>query len=207
MLIVGLTGGIASGKSTIARALQGEPGIAVVDADRLAWKTYRPGTKVYERLVGRFGPKITRPDGTIDRKALGELVFHDAEARAFVNGVVHPAVISQLIELACSYEAQGIKVLVIEAALLLESEVIERDFFDYYVIVTVEPEEQIQRLMARDGISREEALRKISAQTPQYEKAERADFILESRGSVEETIARARELFARLRSRAEGANT
>jgi len=203
MLVVGLTGGIASGKSTIARALEGEPGIALIDADQLAWETYRPGTEVYNKLIERFGKGITRPDGTIDRKALGKMIFSDAEARAFVNRVVHPAVISKLAELARSHEAQGTKVLVVEAALLLESEEVERELFDYYVLVAVEPEEQIKRLMARDGISREEAIRKISAQAPQHEKAKRADFIIESTGSVEETVSHAKELFARLRRLAE----
>lgn len=204
MLIVGLTGGIASGKSTIARALKSEPGIAVIDADRIAWETYQPGTEVYEKLITHFGKKILNPDGTIDRGALGRLIFADPKEREFLNGVVHPAVMARLVELARAYEAQGVELLIIQAALLLESEDVRREFFDYYVLVAVEPEEQIRRLMARDGLSREEALKRISAQAPQSEKIARADFTIESSGSIEETIERARELFSRLLQRAEG---
>jgi len=203
MLIVGLTGGIASGKSTIARALKEEPGVAVIDADRLAWETYRPGTEVYEKLVEHFGEEILKPDGTIDRGALGARVFSDPKEREFVNRVVHPAVMARLRESARECEAQGIKLLIVEAALLLESEPVPRDFFDYYVLVAVEPEEQLRRLMARDGIGREEALRKIRSQAPQEEKLRRADFVLESSGSPEETIERARALFSQLLGRKE----
>jgi dephospho-CoA kinase len=202
MLIVGLTGGIASGKSTITRALAEEPGIAVVDADKIAWETYRPGTEVYKKLVERFGPKVVKPDGTIDRKALGAIVFHDPRAREFVNSVVHPAVTARLLEIAEEQRHRGTEVLVVEAALLLESPYVDRSFFDYYVVVAVDPEEQLRRLMARDGLSREEALRRIRAQTPQDKKLARADFVVWSRGSPEETIRQAKRLFHELRRQA-----
>lgn len=203
MLIVGLTGGIASGKSTITRALAEEPGIAVVDADKIAWETYRPGTEVCKKLVERFGPKIVKPDGAIDRKALGAIVFRDPEAREFVNRVVHPAVTARLLEIAEEQRRRGTEVLVVEAALLLESPHVDRDFFDYFVVVAVDPEEQLRRLMARDGLSREEALRRIRAQTPQDKKLARADFVIWSRGSPEETIQQAKKLLHELRRRAQ----
>jgi len=206
MLIVGLTGGIASGKSTIARALREEPGIAVVDADRVAWETYRRGTDVHEKLVERFGRKILNAQGEIDRRKLGAIVFRDPEARTFLNGVVHPAVLSKLREIAERERARGTQVLVVEAALLLESPHVDRSFFDYYVLVAVDPEEQLRRLMERDGLSREEALRRVRAQTPQDEKLPRADFVLWSRGRPEETIQRAKRLFRELRRRAQEAN-
>jgi len=97
-------------------------------------------------------------------------------------------------------------VLVVEAALLLESPHVDRSFFDYYVLVAVDPEEQLRRLMERDGLSREEALRRVRAQTPQDEKLPRADFVLWSRGRPEETIQRAKRLFRELRRRAQEAN-
>ncbi len=203
MLIVGLTGGIASGKSTITRALAEEPGIAVVDADKIAWETYRPGTEVYRKLVERFGPTIIKPDGTIDRKALGAIVFRDPKAREFVNSVVHPAVTARLLEIAEEQRRRGTEVLVVEAALLLESSYVDRSFFDYYVVVAVDPEEQLRRLMDRDGLPREEALRRIRAQTPQDKKLARADFVIWSRGSPEETIQQAKKLFHELRRRAQ----
>jgi dephospho-CoA kinase len=206
MLIVGLTGGIAGGKSTIAEALEREPGIAVIRADQIAWETYRPGTDVYHKLVDRFGTQIVSDDGTIDRTALGAILFRDPQAREFVNGLVHPAVIARLVELAEEHRRRGTEVFVVEAALLLESPHVDRSFFDYYIVVAVDPEEQLRRLMARDGISREEALRRVRAQTPQDEKIARADFVIESSGSLEETIARAKELFTRLREEAQRRN-
>ncbi len=206
MLIVGLTGGIASGKSTIARALREEPGLAVVDADRIAWETYRPGTEVYKKLVERFGEGIVNDQGEIDRKKLGAIVFRDPEARRFLNDIVHPAVLSKLREIAERERARGTRVLVVEAALLLESPHVDRRFFDYYVLVAVDPEEQLRRLMERDGLPREEALRRVQAQTPQDEKIPRADFVLWSRGRPEDTVREAKRLFRELRRRAREAD-
>ncbi len=206
MLIVGLTGGIASGKSTIARALREEPGIAVVDADRIAWETYRPGTDVYEKLVKRFGEGIVNDQGEIDRKRLGAIVFRDPEARRSLNDIVHPAVLSKLREIARRERARGTRVLVVEAALLLESPHVDRSFFDYYVLVAVDPEEQLQRLMERDGLPREEALRRVQAQTPQDEKLPRADFVLWSRGRPEDTVREAQALFRQLKEEARRRN-
>ncbi len=206
MLIVGLTGGIASGKSTIARALREEPGIAVVDADRIAWETYRPGTEVYKKLVERFGEGIVNDHGEIDRRKLGAIVFRDPEARRSLNDIVHPAVLSKLREIAQRERARGTQVLVVEAALLLESPHVDRSFFDYYVLVAVDPEEQLRRLMERDGLPREEALRRVQAQTPQDEKLPRADFVLWSRGRPEDTVQEAKRLFRELRRRAQEAD-
>ncbi len=202
MLTVGLTGGIASGKSTIARAVKEEPGIAVIEADRIAWETYHPGSEVYRKLIEHFGRRIAKPDGTINRHALGRLIFRDEAERRFVNRIVHPAVMARLKEIARSQESQGVDLLIVEAALLLESEAVDRQFFDYYVVVKVEPEEQIRRLMERDGIGREEAVEKISSQTRQDEKLKCADEVIESSGNVEDTIQRAKALFSRLRQRA-----
>ena len=206
MLIVGLTGGIASGKSTIARALREEPGIAVVDADRIAWETYRPGTEVYKKLVERFGDGIVNAQGEIDRKKLGAIVFRDPEARRSLNDIVHPAVLSKLREIAQRERARGTQVLVVEAALLLESPHVDRSFFDYYVLVAVDPEEQLRRLMERDGLPREEALRRVQAQTPQDEKLPRADFVLWSRGRPEDTVREAQALFRQLKEEARRRN-
>ena len=206
MLIVGLTGGIASGKSTIARALREEPGIAVVDADRIAWETYRPGTEVYKKLVERFGEGIVNDHGEIDRRKLGAIVFRDPEARRSLNDIVHPAVLSKLREIARRERARGTRVLVVEAALLLESPHVDRSFFDYYVLVAVDPEEQLRRLMKRDGLPREEALQRVQAQTPQDEKLPRADFVLWSRGRPEDTVREAQALFRQLKEEARRRN-
>jgi dephospho-CoA kinase len=121
MLIVGLAGGIATGKSLIAQEIAKLPGVVVVDADKVAWETYKKSTEIYKKLIARFGEQILSADGEIDRKKLGALVFSDPHAREFVNATVHPAVQESLEKIAEAERARGTKLLVIEAALLLES--------------------------------------------------------------------------------------
>lgn len=202
MLIVGLAGGIAAGKSLIAQEAAKLPGVAVIDADRIAWETYRKNTETYRKLVARFGKQILSEDGEIDRKKLGALVFSDSEAREFVNATVHPAVQESLEKLAEAHRAQGTKLLVIEAALVLESPYVQRDFFDYIILVSAPREAQIQRLIERSGLAPEEARRRVEAQTPSALLAERADFVLDTSGTIEETRERARRLFRELLARA-----
>lgn len=198
MLIVGIAGGIAVGKSLVAQEAAKLPGVAVVDADKVAWETYRKSTETYQKLLARFGEKILSEDGEIDRKKLGALVFSDSEAREFVNATVHPAVQIALEKIAQSHRAQGTKLLVIEAALVLESPYVRRDFFDYVILVTAPRHTQIQRLIERSGLDPEEARRRVEAQTPSELLVPRADFVLDTSGTVEETRERARTLFHKL---------
>lgn len=202
MLIVGLAGGIATGKSLIAQEAAKLPGVAVVDADKIAWETYQKNTETYRKLVARFGAQILSEDGEIDRKKLGALVFSDSEAREFVNATVHPAVQDALEKLAEAHRAQGTKLLVIEAALVLESPYVQRDFFDYIILVSAPREAQIQRLIERSGLSPDEARRRVEAQTPPELLAPKADFVLDTSGTIEETKERARRLFRELLARA-----
>lgn len=202
MLIVGLAGGIATGKSLIAQEAAKLPGVAVVDADRIAWETYRKNTETYRKLVAHFGEKILSEGGEIDRKKLGELVFSDPAARKFVNATVHPAVQEALRKLAEFHRAQGTKLLVIEAALVLESPSVQRDFFDYIILVSAPRDAQIQRLLARSTLSPEEARRRVESQTPPELLAAKADFVLDTSGTIEETRERARTLFEELLARA-----
>jgi len=199
MLIIGLTGGIASGKSVIAKAMAKVPGVIVVDADKLAWEAYQPGTNTYKRIVEHFGEQVLRSDGEIDRVKLGAIVFKDEEELEFLNKAVHPAVQGRLLSLAKEYEAKGMEIMVVEAALLLESPYADRGFFDYIIVAKVDKEEQIRRLRERDGLSYEQALRKISTQAPQEEKLRRADFVIDTTGSPQDTVARAKELLAKLK--------
>lgn len=202
MLIVGLAGGIATGKSLIAQEAAKLPGVAVVDADKIAWETYKKNTETYKKLVARFGEKILTADGEIDRKQLGALVFRDPQAREFLNAIVHPAVHNALQREVERHRAQSAKVLIIEAALLLESPYVKRDFFDYIVLVRASPEAQIERLITRSGLSSEEARRRIEAQTPPELLAAKADFVLDTSGTLEESLQCARKLFTELLMRA-----
>jgi len=196
-LVIGLAGGIGSGKSLVAQALAREQGIAVINVDKLAWEVYRPGTPVYKKLVEHFGSRILKPDGEIDRKKLGEIVFNDPEELHFLDETVHPALTERLRELIAEHEQRGMEVLLVEAALLLEAPHVDRGLFDYIIALKVDPEEQLQRVMARDGLTREQALRRIGSQD--LKKLEEADFIVDTSGTPEETIARVRELLQKLR--------
>jgi dephospho-CoA kinase len=203
MLIVGLAGGIATGKSLIAHEIAELPGVVAVDADKVAWETYKKSTEIYKKLIARFGEQILSADGEIDRKKLGALVFSDPHAREFVNATVHPAVQESLEKIAEAERARGTKLLVIEAALLLESPHVRRDFFDYIILVSAPRDAQIHRLITRSKLSPEEARRRVEAQTPPELLAPQADFVLDTSGTVEETLERARTLFQSLLARAE----
>jgi dephospho-CoA kinase len=196
MIVIGLTGGIASGKSLVARELSREPGVVAIDLDQVAWEVYRPGSEVYRKLVEHFGHGIVGPDGEIDRPRLGEIVFNDPKELQFLDETVHPAVTARLRELVEEHRRRGTKILILEAALLLESKWVDRSLFDYIVALRVPREEQLRRLRARDGLAPEEARRRIGSQDPK--KLEEADYIIDASGTPEETVARARELFASL---------
>ena len=196
MIVIGLTGGIASGKSLVAQELAREPGVVAIDLDQVAWEVYRPGSEVYRKLVEHFGYGIVRPDGEIDRPRLGEIVFNDPKELQFLDEMVHPAVTARLRELVEEHRRRGTKILILEAALLLESKWVDRSLFDYIVALRVPREEQLRRLRERDGLKPEEARRRIGSQDPK--KLEEADYIIDASGTPEETVARVRELFASL---------
>ncbi|MCR4404375.1 MAG: dephospho-CoA kinase [Candidatus Acetothermia bacterium] len=196
MIVIGLTGGIASGKSLVARELAKRPGFAAIEIDRLAWEVYRPGSPVYNRLVEHFGPGILRSGGEIDRKKLGEIVFKDRTELQFLSETVHPAITARLRELVERERRRGTKVLILEAAVLLESRHVERALFDYIIALKVGQEEQLRRLRERDGLSQEEAELRIKAQEP--ESLQGADYIIEASGRPEETVAKVGELIASL---------
>lgn len=196
MIVIGLAGGIASGKSLVTRELAKEPGVVAIDIDRVAWRLYRPGSAIYHKLVEHFGREILRADGEIDRKRLGEIVFHGPKELRFLDETVHPAVTARLRELIEAERRRGTRALILEAALLLESKWVDRGLFDYIVALKVNREEQLRRLRERDGLTPEEAERRIGSQDPK--KLEEADYIIDASGTPEGTVVRARELFASL---------
>lgn len=182
-LLIGLTGNIATGKSTVARMLA-DLGATVVDADRVAHEVMRAGTPVHAAVVEAFGPEILRPDGEIDRARLGAIVFSDPAALARLEAIVHPAVGE---EVARRIAVAPTSVVVVEAIKLIESGMAR---ICRAVWVTTCPfEEQVRRLMADRGLSREEAERRIRAQPPQEEKIARADVVIRTDTTLEETRA------------------
>jgi len=192
MIRVGLTGGIATGKSTVARMFA-RRGAAVIDADEMVRELQKPGSTVYEAIVDAFGPHILRGDGTIDRKSLGELVFRDEQLRRRLETIVHPALVSAVERQVAELRTQGVPVCVVELPLLMEAEAERR--FDCVVVVTAPEEVQVARLMADRGLSREEALARIGSQMPLGEKERRADVVIENGGALQETERRVQEVY------------
>ncbi|GAB4259486.1 MAG: dephospho-CoA kinase [Deferrisomatales bacterium] len=195
--LLGLTGGIATGKSTAARCFARE-GARIVDADRVAREVVAPGSPALQEIRRTFGPEVIRPDGTLDRPALARRVFGDRRARARLNAIVHPRVAQEVdrqIEAAFREDPDGL--VVYDVPLLFEGGLEGR--CDLVVVVYVPRDEQKRRLMARDGLSPEEADARLASQMDIEEKARRADVVLDNRGSVEDLHRQIRELLRRLR--------
>jgi len=188
MKIIGLTGGIASGKSTVARALR-ELGATIIDADEVAHAIMEPGKPAWEDIVEKFGSDILKPDHTIDREKLGAIVFNDPVLLMELNQITHPRVAEQLKHMIRTFRSQQSDIVFLEVPLLYETH-LER-VCDEVWVVWVDEETQIQRLMKRDNLSREDAIKRIDAQMSLDEKARRADFVIDNRFSIEETIASA----------------
>jgi dephospho-CoA kinase len=197
MLRVGLTGSIAVGKSFVTGVLAGL-GCHVADADALAREVVEPGTEGLRRVAEEFGPGVLREDGTLDRAALGALVFKDGAKRARLNALLHPLIMAGQDELLNRWEAEDPRgVGVVDAALLIESGGYKR--FDKVVVVHCRPEVQLERLMRRNSLSREEAEARVAAQLPQEEKLRHADFTIDTSGTFDETRARVVEVYEELR--------
>ncbi|BEH09046.1 MULTISPECIES: dephospho-CoA kinase [Geobacter] len=194
MNIVGLTGGIASGKSTVSRILE-RLGAVVIDADQLAREAVMPGTSAHRSIVAAFGEGILLPDGSIDRKALGSIIFADSSARKRLEAITHPA-IRELAELRLAeLRRSGVPVAVYMAALLIEAGATDR--VDEVWVVYVDRETQVRRVMARDGLSRLEAEQRLAAQMPMEEKAARGQVVVDNNGTPEELERRVEEIWAK----------
>lgn len=193
--VIGLTGNIATGKSTVAHMMR-DLGATVIDADRVAHEVMRAGTPVHRAVVETFGPQILRPDGEIDRTRLGAVVFSDPQALAKLEAIVHPAVLE---EVARRIAAASTPIVVVEAIKLIESGMA----VDALWVTTCPVEEQVRRLMADRGLSRLEAEQRVYAQPPQEAKVARADVVISTDGSLEETRAQVEAAWRALLERAE----
>lgn len=198
MLRVGLTGSIAVGKSFVTQVLA-ESGCRVIDADEVARRVVEPGSEGLRAVVGAFGEEVLQEDGTLDRKRLGALVFGDEGRRALLNSLLHPLIMEAQDEQLRRWEEEDPRgVGVVDAALMIESGGYRR--FDKLIVVHCRPEAQLERLMKRDGLAREEAERRVAAQMPQEEKLRYADFAIDTTGGFEETRRRTLEVFESLRA-------
>lgn len=181
--VIGLTGNIGTGKSTVTRMLA-DLGATVIDADKLAHEVIAPGTPGWQQVVEAFGQEIVAADGTIDRARLAAIVFSDPAALARLEAIIHPLVIQ---ETDRRIRAIGRGVVVIEAIKLIESGM-HRDC-DALWVVTARPEQQLERLVRQRGMSAAEVQRRMAAQPPQAEKIALADVVIDNSGTPEETRA------------------
>jgi dephospho-CoA kinase len=198
VLLVGLTGGIGSGKSTVASMLE-ELGAVVFDADVLAREAVAPGTPGHDQVVERFGPNVLLPGGDLDREALASIVFADPAARRDLEAIVHPEVRRVFAEGCERYDGTD-AVVVFSAPLLVETGM--HTAFDVLVVVSAPVETQVERLMRRRGMSEDAIRARIDAQLPLEVKAEAADVIVDNEGSLEALRGQVGRLWADLRQRA-----
>jgi len=198
MLRVGLTGSIGVGKSYVASLFE-ELGCHVLDADQTAREVVLPGTPGLKVVTEAFGEEILNPDGTLNRKQLGALVFADEAQRQRLNYLLHPFIIARQDEILKRWEAedpQGIGI--VDAALMIESGGYRR--FDKLIVVHCRPEVQLERLMLRDNLSRDEAQRRIDSQMPQEEKQKFADYLIDTSDGFELTREQTLKVYNDLRS-------
>jgi len=198
MLRVGLTGGLACGKSFVARLL-GEHGCHVIRADEVGHEVLQPGGEAYGPVLAEFGDGILAADGrTIDRRKLGDQVFGNPERLAVLNGLVHPAVFKIQDEFAQAAAARDPSaIVVVEAAILIETGSYLR--YDKLIMVICSPEQQVERAMHREGARREEVASRIQRQMPMEEKRKYADFVIDTSGTKEHTMVQTRMVYKELR--------
>jgi len=196
MLRVGLTGGIASGKSTVS-GIFASLGAKIIDADEVAREVLLPGEPAWTRLRQAFGQEFFHPDGTVKRKKLRELVFAHPEKRKLLNAIVHPEVMKEINRRSESWSSsEQAGVLLVDVPLLLEVGVANR--FDKIIVVYASESAQIKRLMQRDGIAEEEAKQTLKVQMPLSKKVEQADYVIDNSGTTEEAQAQVQRVWQEL---------
>lgn len=197
MKVIGLTGGIASGKSAVSSILR-QLGAEVIDADVVARQVVAPGEPAWQRIIQAFGPEILKDDGNINRPLLGQIIFNDPVKRKILNEITHPEIIKSIAAEAEKYRAQNKKgqVVVIDAPLLLEVGL--HKLVDEVWVIYVSPETQIERLMKRNNFTREQALARINSQMPLEEKLRFADRIINNDGSLANTRKQIEQLMKSL---------
>ena len=203
MLVYGLTGGIASGKSTVA-AMFVDLGVPVLDADQVSRALVEPGQPALVEVVATFGEKILHPDGTLNREQLGALIFHDPTARGRLNNILHPRVRRVMAEEVSRLASEGTPLVMMDIPLLYEA----RDPADFagVVVVWVKASTQLSRLMSRNRLTEAEATARISSQMSLDEKARRADYVIDNESDLDSTRTQVELLVAHLQARAQSEN-
>ncbi len=184
MLLIGLTGGIGAGKSSVSAGLA-ERGAAVIDADAIVKELQQPGTVVFDEMVARFGPGIVAEDGGLDRAAVAEVVFTDSQALADLSMIVHPRVHEE-IERRLAELAETDRVVILDVPLLVES---GRDDMAAMIVVDLDPDVAVQRLVEHRGFSEDDARNRIAKQVSRFERLEKADLVIDNHGDPDDLAA------------------
>lgn len=193
MKVIGLTGGVACGKSVVASMFR-ELGATIIDADQVSRLVVEPAQPAWEEIVERFGEEVLNPDETINRSRLGEIVFRDEEKREELNRITHPKIIEKIRELIDEHRKKGVEIIIVEAALIVEKGGMKPIISDL-IVVTADEETQIKRFTQRLELSREEALIRIKSQMPISEKIKHATYVIDNSGSLEETRERVKKVW------------
>jgi dephospho-CoA kinase len=197
MLRVGLTGGIATGKTTVGRMFV-DLGCHLLDSDLITRELFEPGQAVHDAVAAEFGDRVIGANGAIDRKVLGEIVFNDPQLRQKLNSLVHPAIIQRQKEWLEGLETQEPDAIgIVSAALMIEVGTYRN--YEKLIVVSCSPEEQRRRLRRRDGLTEQQAEARIASQMPLSEKAKYADYVIDSSGELPETRRQVEAINSRLR--------
>ena len=197
MKIIGLTGNIACGKSVVADMLKGL-GASAIDADRIARCVVEPEKPGWKDIVAEFGRGILNPDGAIDRKKLGEIIFNNEAKRKALNSIIHPKIKEGILINLKKHENAKPSVVIIEAALIIENEGWLNTLVNGLIVVISDDEVQLKRLMERSGFSKEEALARVSSQMPTSQKVARADYVIDNSGSLDETMRQVKSIWGKI---------
>ena len=198
MLLAGLTGGIASGKNSVASLLEGL-GAKVIDADVLSRELVEKGRPALQEIVDAFGPAVIKADGSLDRKALGEIIFEDDEKRGLLNSILHPKILEEEKRRICLIKKEAPEsIVIVNAALLIESG--NYKSVDAVVVVSADEDIVLKRLELRDGLSPQKSRLRIQAQAPISEKIKYADFVVENNATMEELKEKVLKLYGELKA-------
>lgn len=193
MLIVALTGGIATGKSVVAKVLS-QKGCFVQNADLIAHQLLSPGGQVWSQLVNHFGKSILKEDSSVDRQKLAEIIFSNNDERTYLNHLTHPKILEKVRQTIDQLKKNGSHdIYVTEAALVIESGYYE--FYDRIILTHCSPDIQLERLRQRDGITKEQALKKIRSQMPDEKKFPLVHYLIDTSGSLAETIEQTEQVY------------
>ena len=192
MIVIGLTGGIGSGKSEVGRILR-ELGAELIDADRVGHEAYKPNTETWQAVVQAFGDEILQPDGEVDRRKLGAIVFSDADAMARLNGIMHPRILEMIQERLEALRGQGARVAVVEAAILIEAG--WTSLVDEVWVTDSTEETVVERVGRRNNLDADEIRRRISSQMTREERTGHATVVIHNDEGIKQLKLRVQELW------------